>query len=313
MLMPERLPQLSLVGAPTSAGAYAPGQEKAPGALRQAGLIDLLAARQIRAADRGDVPGFRWQPDSTNVRAMNASAVAEVATAVARKVTEALHDGDGALVLGGDCTVELGTVAGALAGRSANVGLVYVDLDTDLNTPESTTDGALDWMGVAHLLGLPGTIPEVASLGPRQPMLQPGQVMFFSHDNVEPFERRVIAELGIAETPFAEVVAAPLRAGQKASEWASQFDRLLVHLDVDVLSFVDTPLAENVRRNVGLRMDELMTAIGPLLEAPNLATLTITEINPDHGAVDGDTLRGFAVALAAALSRSRFAPPIAGR
>jgi arginase len=41
------------------------------------------------------------------------------------------------LILGGDCTVELGTVAGTLVG-SPNVGLVYVDLDTDLNTPEST-------------------------------------------------------------------------------------------------------------------------------------------------------------------------------
>lgn len=309
--MPQRSPHLSLIGVPSSAGAYAPGQEKAPAALRQIGLIELLVARQIRVADCGDVPGFRWQPDPTNLRAMNASAVAEVATAVARKVADALHDGGGALVLGGDCTVELGTVAGTLADGSANVGLVYVDLDTDLNTPESTTDGALDWMGVAHLLGLPETNPEVASLGPQRPLLRPEQVMFFGHDNVEPFERHVIVERGIAETPFAEVVAAPVRAGQKAREWARQFDRLLVHLDVDVLSFVDMPLAENVRRNVGLRMGPLMSAIGPLLQAPNLVTLTVTEINPDHGALDGSTLRGFAEALAAALSGSRFAPPIA--
>lgn len=237
---------------------------------------------------------------------MNASAAMAVAASLARKVAEALHDNGGALVLGGDCTVELGTVAGALADRGANVGLIYVDLDTDLNTPESTTDGALDWMGVAHLLGLPGTLPELASLGSQQPLLRPEQVMFFAHDNVEPFERQIIAEQGIVETPFADVAADPVRAGRKAREWGGQFDRLLVHLDVDVLSFVDTPLAENVRRNVGLRLDTLMSAITPVLQSPNLATLTITEINPDHGATDGSTLRSFSESLAAALSQSRF-------
>ena len=57
--------------------------------------------------------------------------------------------------------MELGTVAGASrAGRS--IGLVYVDLDCDLNTPASVTDGALDWMGVAHLLGLADTVGALA-------------------------------------------------------------------------------------------------------------------------------------------------------
>jgi arginase len=303
-------PPLSLIGAPSSAGAYAPGQEKAPAALRHAGLVDLFADHRIHLVDRGDVPGFRWRPDPAHLRAMNPSAVAAVASAVAREVAEALRDGGGALVLGGDCTVEIGSVVGALADHSATIGLIYVDLDTDLNTPESTTDGALDWMGVAHLLGLPDTIPELVALGPRKPLLRPEQIMFFAHDNVEPFERRVIADLGIAETPLAKVNADPLGAGRKVTEWARQFDRVLVHLDVDVLSFVDTPLAENVRRNVGLRLNTLMSALGPIFQAPNLATLTVTEINPDHGAVDGSTLREFATAVAAVFSDSRFASPL---
>ncbi|HEX2099260.1 MAG TPA: arginase family protein [Candidatus Synoicihabitans sp.] len=304
--MPSRSSHLSLIGAPTSAGAYAPGQEKAPAAFRQVGLVDLLANQQVRVIDRGDVSGFRWRPDPANRRAMHAAAVADVATAVAWEVAEAVQHGNGALVLGGDCTVELGTVAGVVAAGVTSVGLVYVDLDTDLNTPTSTADGALDWMGVAHLLGIPGTICELTAIGRRVPLLQPEQVMFFAHANVEPCERRVITEHGIAETPCAEVAADPWRAGQKASHWARRFDRLLVHLDVDVLSFVDTPLAENVRRNLGLRLDTLMLAITPLLHAPNLTTLTITEVNPDHGAPDGSTLRGFAEALATVLSGSRF-------
>jgi arginase len=301
VLMSDRL---VVVGAPSSAGAYAPGQEKAPAALRAAGLIGLLADAGIAVDDRGDVPGFRWRADRTNPRAMNADAVAAVARAVAEHAAPAFAARAPLLVLGGDCTVELGTVAGALRGADS-VGLVYIDLDTDLNTPQSTQDGALDWMGVAHMLGIPGTLPELASLGPRAPMLRPDQVLYFANDNVEPFERQVIDELGIAEVRLAQVAADPSGAGEAvAAGWASRFGRLLIHLDVDVLDFVDLPLAENSRRNWGLRFDQLTAALRPLLAAPNWAALTVCELNPDHGESDGSTLRTFAGALAGALAAS---------
>lgn len=296
--------RLTIIGAPSSAGAYAPGQEKAPAALREIGLVELLSARGIKVDDRGDVPGFRWRVDKVNPRAMNAAMAAKVAKASAEQVASALATDTAVLVLGGDCTIELGTVAGALQGTQS-VGVVYIDLDTDLNTPESTKDGALDWMGVAHMLGIQGTVPELTTLGPHAPMLRPDQVLFFAHDNVEPFERQLIEDLGIAEVRLVDVVADPASAAETvAGGWARQFERLLVHLDVDVLDYVDLQLAENVRRNVGLRFDQLMAALRPLLSAPNWTALTICELNPDHGEKDGSTLRTFAEALADALAAS---------
>jgi arginase len=235
---------------------------------------------------------------------MNAESAAAVARATAQKVAAALADDAAVLVLGGDCTVELGTVAGALSA-SESVGLVYLDLDTDLNTPESTADGALDWMGVAHMLGVEGTVPALVGVGPRAPMLRPDQVLFFANDNSQSFERRIIEERGIAEVRLADVVADPAGAARSLADgWARRFERLLVHLDVDVLDYVDMPLAENTRRNIGLRFDQLMTVLRPLLAAPNCVALTIAELNPDHGEADGSTLRAFADALADALSTS---------
>jgi arginase len=296
--------RLVIIGAPSSAGAYAPGQEKAPAALRAAGLLEFLSARGVTVDDLGDVAGFRWRADTVNPRAMNATAASMVTQATAERVGSALAADAAVLVLGGDCTVELGTVAGALRGTQS-VGLVYIDLDTDLNTPESTQDGALDWMGVAHMLGVEGTVPQLAALGPRVPMLRPDQVLFFANDNVEPFERQVIDALGITEVRLAEVAAHPSSAAQAvATGWARQFERLLVHLDLDVLDFVDMPLAENNRRNVGLRFEQLMAAVRPLLCAPNWAALTVCELNPDHGEIDGSTLRTFAGAMADALAAS---------
>jgi arginase len=287
----------SIIGAPSSAGAYAPGQDRAPAKLREAGLARSLRERGLEVRDRGDVAGFRWRPDRENPRAMNAAAVARVARDTAAHVERTLLEGDMVLVLGGDCTVELGTVTGALR-LPGEVGLLYIDLDTDLNTPESTTDGALDWMGVAHLLAVPGCLDELAKLGPRAPLLHARQLHYFAIDNVEPFERRLIEQLGIANTPLAEVTPDPARAARHVLDtWGRAFDRLLIHLDVDVLDFADMPLAENTRRNVGLKFDQLLAALPVFLRAPNLAAITICELNPDHGAGDGSTLRAFVAAL----------------
>jgi len=235
---------------------------------------------------------------------MNADRVTMVARATADRVATALAEGSATLVLGGDCTVGLGTVAGAVRGKES-IGLVYVDLDTDLNTPESTEDGALDWMGVAHMLGIKGTVPALAGLGPRVPMLGPDQILFFADDNSKPFERKIIEDQDIAEVRLATVVADPSGAARSVTDgWAQRFDRLLVHLDLDVLDYLDMPLAEERRRNRGLRFDQLMASLRVFLQARNWVGLTVTELNPDHGEIDGSTLRSFAENLSEALSSS---------
>jgi arginase len=153
------------------------------------------------------------------------------------------------------------------------------------------------------LLGIRGTLPELAAIGPRTPMLEPGQLLYFAIDNVEPFERQVIRDLGIAHVPLEEVVVDPAKAAATvASGWARQFERLLVHVDLDVLDFAQTPLAENTRRNVGLNLEQLMAALRELLRASDWTALTLCELNPDHGEADGSTLRAFVEALGAAVA-----------
>lgn len=269
----------AVIGAPSSAGAYAPGQEKAPDAFRRHGLVDRLASKGP-VADFGDVQGFRWRLDRDRPKAMNLDAVARVARDVAERVARAMAEGRTAIVLGGDCTVELGTVAGAMAG-GANVGLAYVDLDTDLNPP-AQSDGALDWTGVAHLIDLPGSAPDLAALGPRRPMLAPSDILFLGVDNITPGERRTIEERQIDRIGLAEVKSGPALAGERAAAWGKRFDRLLVHVDVDVLAFEDFPIAENTRRCAGLTLEELAATLRPILAAPNWQAITVTEVNPDH-------------------------------
>ncbi len=294
--------RLVVVGAPSSAGAYAPGQEQAPRALREAGLVRALQAHGVAVEDAGDTEEIRWRTDRSSRHAMNIGSVVQTVESVSARVSDALTEqGCAVLVLGGDCTVGMGTVAGSVArGR---VGLVYVDHDADLKTPSTTDEGALDWMGVAHLLDLEGAVGELARVGPRIPLLDSDQILMFGQVDPTSSERRVIEERGIPWVSHDAVRDDPVGAAERVvTEWAAQFDYLLVHLDIDVVDFADAPLAENTRRNVGLKLDTLLAALERLVAAPNWCGLTVCEINPAHGEPDGSTLRDFASRLAAILA-----------
>lgn len=306
---------LAIIGVPTSAGAFAPGQEQAPQALRAAGLVERLESAGVQVTDYGDGPVWRWRPDRSNRFAQNLAAVVAIAQATAGRVQQAVGEGSIPLVLGGDCTVELGTVAGhdPSGGR---IGLIYFDLHPDLNVPESVRAGALDWMGVAHLLGEETAAAPLAHIGSRFPLLAPDEIVFFAYGpkNATSWEREVMARRRLYGIPVDEVAADPEGAAAHAlAELASRCDRLLIHFDVDTIDFTDLPLSENTGRNEGLSFEQAMRALTALVGSPLLSALTITEINPNHGAEDGSTLTTFVEALARALvsspaiARSRFA------
>ena len=274
-------------------GAHAPGQEQAPRALRDAGIASGLT-------DLGDTTLRRWAPDRDHRRAQNAAAVAEAAGEVAAKVEAALQDGRRALVLGGDCTVELGVVAGALRAGHERVGLVYFDMHPDLNTPATVRSGTLDWMGVAHMLALDGSVPAVAGLGPRTPLLAPADVVLLAADpdQTQPAERRAIEEHGIRAIAMAEAIADPRAAASRALDLLDH-DHLLVHFDVDVVDFVDLPLSENTGLNIGMPFATARAVLDVLVADPRVTTVTVTEHNPAHGAADGSTSAALAEALGA--------------
>jgi arginase len=289
---------ISVIGAPTSAGAFAPGQEDAPEALRAAGLVDALGAR-----DRGDTPRFRWRTDHSAPRAMNPDAVLDGVRAVAAKVQEALRAGDLPLVLGGDCTVGVGTVAGAVAA-GAEPRLVYLDLHPDLNTPGSVPDGALDWMGVAHMLDVDGADERLATVGPRRPLLADDDLVLLGAgpDQCTAAEREAIAARDLRPIAVEALRADPAAAARAALERATAGGRrFLVHFDVDVIDFSDVPLSENTGRGIGVPFETAIAALEVLLAHEALLGLTVTELNPHHGAQDGSDVARLVPALAGAL------------
>jgi arginase len=296
--------RLAVLGVPSSAGAFANGQELAPAALRAAGLLDRLRACGFDVEDRGDSAAFRWRPDREHPRAQNLAAVVDGVRTTSDRVAAALATGRTLLVLGGDCTVGVGTVAGARQALGS-VGLIYVDLHADMNTPASVPDGALDWTGVAHMLGLEGTAQEFASAVLPAPLLMPSDLLLFAHGDGQAtaWEREQIQTLGVRRLAVEAVSADPVTTAQDAvAIMEAGHDRYLVHLDVDVIDFTDAPLSENTGRGIGLPFETAMAALSALVRSDRLAALTVTELNPQHAAAEEGLLERFAQSLATALS-----------
>ena len=283
-------------GVPSSLGSYGPGQEKAPQAFREAGFPEMLREEGLTVVDGGDLPVRRWRPDKANPLAQHWKAVVACVQETEVHLSGSVGRGLIPVVIGGNCTIELGVVAASLRMWSS-LGLIYLDLHADMNTPVSTTDGALDWMGMAHMLGLEGAIPELARCGPRYPLLSPADVHLvgFDPDVATEWERSTLRDRAIAVSCLADVVQCPAGCAETIlSKWAAKFERLLVHFDVDVVDFNDLPLAENYSKNKGLSYSHTLELLERLLKSPKFGGLTLAEINPDHGAEDGSTIKRFA-------------------
>lgn len=305
---------LGLLGVPSSLGAYAPGQENAPAALREAGLVDRLRQSGLQVIDHGDGELARWRPDRDYPYAQNLFGVVRIVDQTARRTVTVLQDEGFALILGGDCTVSIGVVRAAAALGS--VGLVYFDLHADLNTPASVPDGALDWMGMAHMLALPGAEPGLRDVGHTTPLLRPEDVVFFAHDDrrATAWEREQIGSLGLRLFPVPQVSADPRLAAQLAlAAFGPAYEQLVVHFDADVVDFNDAPLSEHTGRNTGISLATAIEALDVLLADERVVALSITEINPIHAAADDTALPRLIDGLARVLhgSRRTASPPAA--
>lgn len=207
-------------------------------------------------------------------------------------------------MLGGDCTVALGVMAALRHLGAGTPGLLYLDRHYDLNTPETTADGALDWMGLAHALALPGCVDTLAdAFGPR-PLLEPAQVAWLGvgPDAATAWEREQAGRLGLHVITGQAFTADPAGAARAALGYLPP-GPLALHIDVDVLDFIDAPLAENTDcRNTGPTLDQAVAALRVAARDPRVRALSIGELNPTRCAGDPDALPRFAASVARVLA-----------
>ncbi len=275
--MPE--PRLSLIGVPSSAGARQTGQERAPAAFRSAGLLERLRAKGLDVADLGDLSPISFRPDPQHPRRQNAALVVDVARQAADRVDQARANRRLPLVLGGDCSLSLGVIAGLLR-HHPGLGLLYFDGDVDLNTPETTKSGAFDGMVMAHILGRGDA--QVAGIGPRRPLLSEEKIALFGYDAesgwIDPPEIEILERSRMSKYPLARVRSDPAAAAREALvDLESRSDAILVHFDIDVMNLP----AADVPHPRGLDAESTFMALRVLVGAPRCVGIVVTELNVD--------------------------------
>jgi arginase len=291
-----------VIGVPSSAGAHHAGQDRAPAALRQAGLLDLLRAAGATVQDAGDLPGAVFAVDHQHPHGRNLAAVARVAGQVAGAVADVTEQGGIPLVIGGDCTITLGVIAG-FRRRHPDVGLVYLDGDADLGTPQAGGgSGIFDSMGIVHLLG--GGAPELAGLAGPPPLLEPDRLAIVGADPRETDDagRRFLATAGVSLAEAPEFLADPAGVAASAmSRVAAASGPVVVHFDVDVVDSGDLPLGNFPHYGSGVSLGDALAGLRAMRAHPSFAGLVLTEVNPTHDA-DGSQLGRYVRGLAGALT-----------
>ena len=277
--------KIGLIGVPSSAGSHHAGQEKTPQALRRAGFVTDLESTSIEVSDFGDLPLALYQPRSADRKQQNLTRVVEVARRVADRVDEVLQRQLTPVVIGGDCTITLGVLAGYLR-HVENFGLLYFDGDIDLNTPESSQSGIFDSMGVAHMLG-EGAEP-LSHIGPRFPLMSTDHIALFGFHpwEVEEREWEFLKQQHILHFPVTTFHGQATQMAQDAIHRLEQrAEVVLVHFDVDAIDSADFPLANFPHHNMGLPLSEALACLRIFCSSPKCGGLVLTELNPDH---DGD-------------------------
>jgi arginase len=268
--------KIALLGAPTSAAAMSAGHEGAPAALRAAGLVDRLRVAGYEVADLGDDPVQLQKPDEESPRARNLRGVLASIEALKPRVEAAIKSSALPLIISGDCSIALATVAGARR-YFRSVSFVYVDRDADLNTPATTPSGCLDGMTVSHLTGRGAA--ELVRFWGEPPLVREPDLALFGVARLDPPEEEYLNRSMLRKFLADDVRRmGPAAAAKSAIERIhSGTHEFVLHLDVDV---IDGFAATNYPGTGGLSLDDVREALEVFVTQPHLAAIEVTAYNP---------------------------------
>jgi arginase len=297
--------KIALIGAPSSAAAFLPGSEKAPAALRAAGLVERLQSAGYEVIDHGDCAPRLFADDEEHKRARNLAEIVAGLNDLKVRAEIAVKSGALVLVLGGDCAQVIGLLTGARRYYK-HVNLLWFDRDADLNTPASTPSGRIDGMVVAHVIGKGA--PELVRFFGESALVREPDVTLFGLERLDPPEQEFLSKSPMRHIDAADVEA---KGGSAAARNGLAYvhadaHEFVVHLDTDVIA-VDEFSAVNVPGSGGLPLADVRAALTEFAKHKNLLGLTVAQYNPDKDP-DGSGAKKLVDLLVEALSARIEAP-----
>jgi arginase len=259
-----------------------------PSGIRYAGLANKLAEIGYRVRDRGNVrvkdpdegrathitekfEGFSGRPKPHNVEE-----IVRASEELAQVVEEIAKAGNIPLVLGGDHSIGMGTIAGLdRAGKRA--GVIWIDAHGDINTPETSPSGNVHGMPFAVALGLAGD-PFPASL---RGTTDGKHGVLIAIRDIDPGEKDNIRRAGVTAITMADIDRSGMAdTMKKAIAVAGQAPGgIHVSLDMDALDPDEAPGVGTPVRG-GLSYREAQLAMEMLAASGKLRSIEVAEVNP---------------------------------
>jgi arginase len=262
-------------------GAGRRGVDMGPSAIRYAGLERDLLAMGLSVTDFHNitVPG----PESGDVgdpHARYERLIEQACAALRSCIAEIARGGDFPLVLGGDHSIAMGTVAGLLDARG-EVGVLWIDAHGDINTPDTTPSGNVHGMPVATMLGLGGL---GAELGWTSRALEPRRVVLFGTRTLDAGEQRTIRELGVRMFTMSEIDQRGIKPClDEAIERLAGEGGIHISFDIDAVDPLEAP-GVGTPWPGGLTYREAHLAMEVLAATGMVSSMEVVEVNPiaDH-------------------------------
>ena len=273
-----------------------------PSALRLANLNEKLSSLGYEVEDLGNV--VVEQPETSPVGHESARYLPQIAHTCARlmeMVERAADESKAPLVLGGDHSIAIGTIAGMsnhFRKAGQKLGLIWIDAHADMNTPESSPSGNIHGMPLACSIG--NGPRELTHLGGYAPMIDAANVAIVGLRSVDAAERRNVRAAGVHAYTMRDLDERGLRSViREAIEHASK-GTAGFHLSFDMDS-VDPSEAPGVGTPVrgGMTYREAHLAMESICDSGRMTSMEIVEVNPVIDEVNRTALLGVELVMSA--------------
>lgn len=187
--------KVRVIGVPLDLGADRRGVDMGPSAIRAAKLHQVLRNLGHEVEDAGNIATVESEARKIkDPKLKYLDEVLLVCKRLSQAVSKAASAGEFPLVLGGDHSIAMGTLAG-LAAVGRNEGLIWVDAHGDFNTDATSPSGNIHGMPLAALVGLGDE--RLANFGGFRPKVDPKRVVLVGIRDLDPEEKKLITKSGI--------------------------------------------------------------------------------------------------------------------
>ena len=281
--MRDRSTSVRLLGFPIDLGADRRGVDMGPSAMRIANVDERLRALGYNVVDEGDIPIRTIEvQEEANSKLKYLPEVAEMSHVLCDRVKSTLDDGEFPLILGGDHSMSIGSLAGIgrhCKEQGKTLGVLWIDAHADMNTAETTPSGNIHGMPLAVAMGYGH--PSLTTIGGDFPKLDPRNLAIIGLRSIDQGERELIHERGIAAYTMFDIDRLGMYevASRVLEVMSRSVDHLHISFDVDG---VDPSVATGVGTPGpgGLTYRETHLLMEMISQIEAYASLEVAEVNP---------------------------------